>query len=112
MQEQIDIGAIEGCLRWQADGLTEPDSVRADTDAYRRSEDMLQQWFTDEGWTLTDNGSVPAGVLLESWTDWTEKTLGRKKGGQEMAKRLAEAGCDKIHGRPVRWLGIGKLDTP
>ena len=102
--------AIDGCLAWQTEGLAEPDAVRADTDAYRRSEDMLQQWVGDEGWMLSAGLTTTGKDLTDSWAEWTERIHGRRRSGQEMAQRLTVAGVKKIPGRPVIWKGIGRLD--
>lgn len=84
--------------------------MRADTDAYRISEDMLQQWVADEGWTLSPGMKAAGKELNDSWVDWTERVNGRRGAGKDMAQRLRAAGCTRLDGRPVWWKGIGKLD--
>ena len=96
------------CRRWPSDELAEPDAVRANTDEYRHSEDVLQQWVAEEGWTLSPGLKTTGKDLNDSWVDWTERVNGRRGAGKDMAKRLRDAGCTKLDGRPVIWKGIGK----
>ena len=49
--------AVEGCLRWQKDGLAVPEAVQRSTEAYRTESDPLAAFFEDcclfdpRGWT-------------------------------------------------------------
>ena len=53
--------AVEGCLRWQRDGLTIPEAVRKSTAAYRQESDPLAAFVED---SLSFNPSA--------WTSWHE----------------------------------------
>ncbi len=50
--------AVEGCLRWQSEGLDVPEAVRKSTAAYRNESDPLATFFEDclsfnpQAWTL------------------------------------------------------------
>jgi len=50
--------AVEGCLRWQREGLTVPEAVRKSTEAYRQESDPMATFFEDAlhftpgAWTL------------------------------------------------------------
>ena len=56
--------AVEGCLKWQAEGLGFPECVKASTDAYRNESDPLANFFEDcvklAGWAWTSNSNLRA----------------------------------------------------
>ena len=56
--------AVEGCLRWQCDGLGTPAIVRATTGAYRESMDLLGH-FVDEHCVLDSGVWTSAADLYE-----------------------------------------------
>jgi len=56
---------VRGCLAWQHDGLTPiPESVRAATDDYAESSDMLQA-FLSEAIELVPDAEVRAAELFD-----------------------------------------------
>ena len=62
---------IDGCLSWQADGLSPPTAVTEATDKYLKAEDAFSLWLDDccirdaQAWT---KGSL----LFGSWKNWAE----------------------------------------
>lgn len=82
--------AIEGCLRWQEEGIgTPPWQVIHGTAAHRREMDVLAEWredctrTTSSGWTLFKD-------LLTSYLKWAEdngisQPLGRKSFSQHLS---------------------------
>ena len=63
--------AVDGCLRWQAEGLAEPDVVQAATGQYRQQQDVLAAFLAEccvveptarrrqsPSWTLTAIGAA------------------------------------------------------
>jgi putative DNA primase/helicase len=62
---------IEGCLRWQAEGLEPPPSVIGATDAYMKSEDVVAAWIDDEC-VLGSGKSAASSVLFASFKNWAE----------------------------------------
>jgi putative DNA primase/helicase len=63
---------IEGCLAWQRGGLQAPTAVRAATDEYLASEDVLQSWI-DERCELGVDKWASRQELFQSWTRWAEQ---------------------------------------
>jgi putative DNA primase/helicase len=53
--------AVEGCLRWQREGLKIPEAVRRSTEAYREESDPLANFFED-----------CLKFTPGAWTPWTE----------------------------------------
>lgn len=63
--------AIEGCLRWQAEGLNPPRAVIDATAAYLESEDAIAAWIEDR----CELGASHWGKrtrLFASWKAWAE----------------------------------------
>jgi putative DNA primase/helicase len=86
--------AIDGCAKWQKDGLTPPAAVRDATDEYLHAEDALSQWLED---CCDLSGKWSAGKeLWESWTAWTisasEQSGTRKRFAQNLIDRGFAAG--------------------
>jgi putative DNA primase/helicase len=73
---------IEGCVRWQAEGLTPFPSVIAATDAYLKSEDVVAAWIDDEC-VLGSGKSAASSVLFASFKNWAEQNgeyAGKQRG--------------------------------
>jgi len=64
---------IEGCLQWQAQGLSPPKVVRDATEAYLVAEDALSAWI-EEACVQDPNGWETSTNLFASWKGWTERT--------------------------------------
>jgi len=61
--------AVRGCLRWQADGLTPPAIVVAETDQYQTGEDPLADFFTQRT-VLELDSLVTFGNLYIAYRNW------------------------------------------
>ena len=60
---------IEGCLAWQQSGLQPPAAVRAATDEYLASEDVLGSWLVDRC-DVTAGAWASRNELFGSWSSW------------------------------------------
>jgi len=69
---------IEGCLRWQTEGLDPPEAVIAATDEYLESEDSIGAWI-NERCECKANYEDTAAELFKSWKTWAE-LMGEKVG--------------------------------
>jgi|GEM_PF-5337891 len=109
---------VEGCLRWQQDGLGEPESVRRATADYRHAEDQISRWMSDTGMVIDQKLWITANELTDSWKRWTETNFGRASRFNEVADELERLECrreranfkDEATGKwkhRVEWLGIG-----
>lgn len=94
--------AVQGCVRWQADGLAPPHAVQEATTEYLDAEDTLAAWLDEccvrklGKWSSTED-------LFRSWSEWAERSgeaAGKKKG---FSQRLQDR-----HFTPKRQDGTGK----
>jgi putative DNA primase/helicase len=81
---------IEGCTRWQGEGLAQPDIVRQATADYIAAEDALAQWMA-ECCTIKATHTARLAGLFESWRKWAE-AAGEFVGSQ---KRFSQAMQDR-----------------
>jgi putative DNA primase/helicase len=84
---------IEGCLDWQANGLTRPSSVVAATEAYFEAQDLLGHWLASECDSEPGNNwkSATSAELFTSWTTFAkhagEEVGSRKRFAAELERR-------------------------
>ena len=73
---------IEGCLSWQKNGLTRPESVIAATSEYFRTQDLFKQWLEDECDVEPGNPhkTGTSAEMYGSWHDYAKK-FGEDKPG-------------------------------
>lgn len=92
---------IDGCVKWQEEGLAQPEAVRKATDDYLDGEDLQAQWLAER--CVEQKGCyTTAADLFESWQKWAEvarEVPGSKKRFSQMlqargfvAKRQARSG--------------------
>jgi putative DNA primase/helicase len=62
---------VEGCLAWQRGGLQPPAAVRAATDEYLSSEDVLGSWLDERCIQAAGNWASRQDLFM-SWTRWAE----------------------------------------
>ena len=80
---------IEGCLRWQKDGLSRPDIVTAATESYREDNDPVGQFISE---CCEQKGYEPFAVLYESYYEWAEVVRDRPISKKEFSQRLIAKG--------------------
>ena len=61
---------VEGCLKWQQEGLAEPEAVIRETLAYRTAEDVFSRFESDTGLDFDPDYSIPAGDLQDLLSEW------------------------------------------
>lgn len=63
---------VDGCLDWQANGLTKPASVLAATEEYFSDQDLFSHWLAEE--CVCEPGNVErsetSSTLFKSWRDY------------------------------------------
>jgi putative DNA primase/helicase len=98
---------VEGCSKWLAGGLREPDEVKAATSAYRSDSDVVQG-FIDECCTTGPTLMATAGTLYDAFVEHTgRKQLSKKAFGL----RMKELGYEtRRTGRQRRYHGIGLVE--
>jgi putative DNA primase/helicase len=61
---------VEGCLKWQAEGMQTPAAVKAETAVYFEEEDTLQQ-FLNETCVIDPNATALTAELFGAWREWS-----------------------------------------
>jgi putative DNA primase/helicase len=105
--------AVEGCLRWQEEGLGVPEAVEEATEQYRLDMDPLRDFIAD-CCVLAPHAWTPAAKLREAYERYCrevgEKHLLRP---EQFGQCLRQRGCEpKKRKEGMRgWQGIGLLTT-
>jgi putative DNA primase/helicase len=104
--------AVEGCLRWQENGLQVPTVVEQATEQYRLDMDPLREFIEDKCILHTD-AWIAAATLRSAYEMWARESGERRTlEPKAMAERLRQRGCvqanRKVLGNSTRgWEGIG-----
>ena len=102
--------AIEGCLRWQDNGLNPPRVVQEATQGYREEMDVLAD-FLVECCIVAPGISVKAKDLYSAYTQWAEEAGPKKLLSQtELGVALSDRGFPRErrgHGSKWHRIGIG-----
>lgn len=101
--------AIEGCLRWQQTGLSEPAAVLAATSAYRTDMDVVGG-FLAESCVVADNAWVSAASLYRAYSTWCDDNGERAVSQRALGLVLTERGLERRQHGPDRrwhWFGVG-----
>lgn len=103
--------AVQGALKWQAGGLTDPRAVMAATEEYRQESDILAHFLAD--CTIEKDGaSVRGGDLYNAYKTWCKDNGEKELSGTTFGRRMKERGVDSVRKSGNVWyLGIG-LITP
>ncbi len=108
--------ALAGCLDWQARGggrigLAAPASVEAETEAYRKKQDVLGAWWEDllaSEATLNAAGRATAKELRHHYDEWAQDNGERAVTLVRFAEFLRSKGLEEVKGaKGVRcWRGV------
>lgn len=103
--------AVEGCLKWQADGLTRPDKIKNAANEYRTESDALQQ-FIDDACIVGAHEVSGATDLYRSYNEWCETANERPFNMRRFKQAMTERGFaqDRRSTGNV-WLGIRAAGT-
>ncbi len=90
---------MEGCKRWQANGLKPPSTVVAATDEYFDEEDAIGEFITDEA-QICPAAKVSIADLFARWQEWSGKRGEYVGTSRWLAQQLANRGFARcrIHG--------------
>jgi putative DNA primase/helicase len=80
---------IKGTALWLKGGIAPPASVKAATEAYLASEDLLSQWI-EEYCVVSKTAAGPSSALYESWKNFSE-AHGVKAGDSKWFKNTLES---------------------
>jgi putative DNA primase/helicase len=99
---------VQGCLKWQREGLDIPTSIQIATEAYRDSEDRVLH-FIEESCVLAEHATVGAGRLYDAYVQFCKnnqiKPMDGKLFGQDLSKRYEK----KKKSSGFVYIGIGLL---
>lgn len=99
---------VQGCLKWQSDGLGWPSEVMNATNEYRSEMDILAV-FLDDCCVIGPTNEVIKKNIYAEYEKWTEANGERKISKKMFGKRLTEKGFDSYRGTGGvwKWIGIG-----
>jgi putative DNA primase/helicase len=103
--------AVEGCLAWQRDGLSEPAEVREATESYRSEMDVIGH-FIEDACEFALTAQATAKALYAGYVAWCEDAGEKAVTQQAFGRALTERGLEaKQVGKDRRrtWTGIGLL---
>jgi len=104
--------AIEGCLKWQKEGLKSPDSVTNATNEYQSEMNIVRQ-FLDEETIKKEGAHVKYIDLYEAYRQWSEKPHEDPMTGNMFGRKMTELGFEKDRigdDRQRCYKGIGLID--
>jgi putative DNA primase/helicase len=98
---------VAGCLRWQREGLPEPDAVLVATAEYRSESDEIGQFLAD-CCVMSPTAWTPSAALREEYEKWCADRGTRPFVGRAFTGRMRAHGCRPDKQRGARgWLGVG-----
>ena len=97
--------AVEGCLKWQREGLEAVGKVRTATETYRAESDLIAQ-FLEEKTVKTLTGRTKAGDLYKAYEAWCKEHGEFVITGTKFGKRMEEKGFLKKKEGYVYYLGV------
>lgn len=93
--------AIEGCLKWQSEGLGMPKAVEDATSEYRGEMDVIADFLdaaleTDPGW------EAPSSDVYNAYRRWAEAAGERVNSQRWLTTKLEERGLERVKRRDGR----------
>lgn len=112
--EGILAWAVEGCLRWQASGLTKPAAVLAATAEYQADSDQLAEFLstccsTDNPESLTGAGAVQKAY--NSWADNRGFSKFERLTGTALGRLLSERFSKRRNTNGLFYIGLAVNST-
>lgn len=104
---------VQGCLKWQSEGLMEPPEVKAAIQTYRDSQDILHD-FLQERCLIQPGETITVKELYSEYKNWAENNdIDKPLSKRVFGDRLREKNL-KVHpgtGNVQIWYGIRLLTT-
>ncbi len=99
--------AVAGCLRWQQEGLTVPDTVRSATSEYRAESDAVGR-FIGECCIVGEYATAKARELYAAYRRWSEGSGEEPVTETSFGRRITERGFAKRHtSQGKQYQGVG-----
>ena len=83
---------VEGCLRWQRQGLSRPRVVQAATESYREDNDPVGQFIAE---CCEKKGVASFSSIYDSYCEWALASRDRPIGKKEFSQRLVAKGFSR-----------------
>lgn len=83
--------ALDGCLAWQREGITDPEEVKGATADYRKEMDLLGSWI-DECCICLASVDTRAGLLYDNYKEWCEDNGEYVASARMFGMKLSERG--------------------
>ena len=96
---------VRGCLLWQRDGLQKPQFILDATEAYRRSEDMIED-FIEDVCIIDPAAETSSADLYERFSEWWESNVSKRVPTQNSFGRMMKGKYKKEKRGIYRYLGI------
>lgn len=102
--------AVEGCIKWQQEGLGEPEEVKAATDEYKEEMDLLSN-FIDECCVIMPTAKVVVSEIHKAYMKWAEENGEYPMKQRAFSSRLQMRGFSKRKstGNRTYFFGIGLM---
>lgn len=96
---------IDGCLEWQASGLSPPSRVQNATAEYLEGEDKVGAWL-EECCVLRADAWTPTGALFSSWSEWAQGRGEFVGSAGRLGRALAARGYKPLLRDARGWCGL------
>ena len=97
---QILAWAVEGCIKWQKEGMEEPECIKLAVKDYKQEMDLLANFI--EQCIVIDydcKDKITGSTLFRIYSKWAKENneyeMSSNKFGREIAKKLPEKGRDR-----------------
>lgn len=102
--------AVDGCIKWQHEGLGEPDEIKAATDEYKEEMDLLSN-FIDEHCIITSTAKVSVNEVHKVYIKWADENGEYPMKLRAFSSRLQMRGFlkRKSTGNKTFFFGIGLM---
>jgi putative DNA primase/helicase len=100
--------AVDGCLKWQREGLGEPEAVMKATNEYRQDMDILGPYL-DENIIIHPSAKVESKKLYENYKRWCYENDEMELKNRTFYRQLVTRGYKKERttGNKIVFVGIG-----
>lgn len=103
--------AVQGCIKWQTQGLGTPTEVTRATQAYRKEMDIVGD-FLEEHCIIDVNAKAKASTLYATYKIWCDTNGEHALTQKVFGSRLTERGLERKREKTgYFWLGIGILEN-
>lgn len=101
--------SVQGCVKWQREGLAIPSLVEAATNDYRSEMDVIGSWLT-ECCTTGGQFETQSSKIYNSYREWATANGFRPSSQKKLSGCLKDRGFKSIRKPSTFWLGIGLND--